>query len=141
MRDPVWYLSVLVGAVCGGVVGLPITLVLFLLVGETVAYFVLAGVNGLMGALRAYWYGNVFEPDRGVGPDVLGGGARRPGFGGFDGGRASGERGGVERSEAGHGRARRFVGYGGAAGARRSRSYRGNNCPGRFYRRFLIRDG
>ena len=46
---------------------MPITLVLFLLVGETVAYFVLAGVNGLMGALRAYWYGNVFEPDRGVG--------------------------------------------------------------------------
>lgn len=67
MRDPVWYLSVLAGAVCGGLVGLPLTLVLFLLVGETAAYFVSAGVNGLMGALGSYWYGNAFEPDRGVG--------------------------------------------------------------------------
>lgn len=68
MRDPVWYLSVLAGAVCGGLVGLALTLVLFLSVGEkTAAYFVSAGVNGFVGALGAYWYGNVFEPDRGVG--------------------------------------------------------------------------
>lgn len=66
MRDPVWYLSVLAGAVCGGVIGLPVTLVLFLLVDEAAAYVVSAGVNGLVGALGAYWYGNAFEPDGGI---------------------------------------------------------------------------